>query len=274
MSVAQERAEGGEARPASEHEQEEPSGFIARRHRQVDHPRALIAGAIILGIAVGIRQMGAVQRYYGGAWFNSLTTDLVQWAFLASVTLLALEYLTGGLGLLWNEGRPVAGDGASTVSSRTIVLAAVGFGLLGVLIPPTLNQRLVNVIVASVALHMALVYMTSNEEPVPEPAPDPGSVWSGLVVDRVRSEGGQTTLRLKNASAGTSVAGTVDLRGVEIEDGHGNRHPLGGNVVLEKGRTEVFGFDADETFRPETGKPLLLHVDGEERTILWEPPEG
>lgn len=266
MSVAQVRSEGGETKLDPESEPEEPSGLIARRHRQVDHPRALIAGAVVLGLAVGIRQMGAVQRFYGGAWFNGLTTDIVQWVFLASVTLLALEYLTGGLGILWTDGRPGTGGGASTVSSRTIVLAAVGFGLLGVLVPPTLNQRLVNVIVATVALHMAFVYVRSDEDP--EPRPKPGPVWSGLVVDRVRSESGGTTVRLKNVSDHT-----VDLRGVDIEDGHGNRHPLGGNVVLEEGRTEVFGFDADEAFRPDPDEPLLLHVDGEERTILWEPPE-
>lgn len=264
MSLTQERSGSGGAGASPEPEQGRPSRFIARRHLRRNHPRALLVAMAVLGTAVGIRQMGAVENYYRGAWFNGLTTDLVQWMFLASVTLLALEYLTGGLGLLWNDGRRNAEDGAATVDSRTIVLAAVGFGLLGVLVDPSLNQRFINVIVASVALHMGFVYLTSNEDQDPEPEP----VWSGLVVDRVRAENGRTTVRLRNASAGT-----VDLRGVEIEDGYGNRHTLGGSVVLAADRTEVFGFDADEEFHPETGDPLLLHVDGEARTVLWEPPE-
>lgn len=262
MSLTRERSGGGEAGASPEPEQGRPSRFIARRHLRGDHPRALLVAMAILGTAVGIRQMGAVENFYRGAWFNGLITDFVQWMFLASVTLLALEYLTGGLGLLWNDGRRNAEDGAPTVGSRTVVLAAVGFGLLGVLVDPSLNQRFINIIVASVALHMAFVYLTSKENQ------DSGLVWSGLVVDRVRAENGRTTVRLKNASTGT-----VDLRGVEIEDGYGNRHALGGSVVLAADRTEVFGFDADEEFHPETGDPLLLHVDGEARTVLWEPPE-
>lgn len=269
-------ARTGPADLVPERHRDRLTGLLAERHLRGSRPRTLLVGAAVVGLLVALFQIGGVSRYYAvqfgsASGYGGLSLGLVQWAFLGSVTLLALEYATGRLGLLWTDERldtddetddADAGDGSRLVGDRTLVAVAAGFGLLGVVVDPQLNQFLVDAIVAAVAIHLALAYATNRSG-------DDGPPWSGLVVDEVRYEGGNTYIQLRNVRDETR-----DLSNAEIEDGFGNRHPLPGQVVLDGShRTELFLFDEHEAFRPDPGQPLLLYLDGGVETILWETPD-
>lgn len=235
-----------------------PKGLIADRHRGENRTVTLLVGAAILGILIGLWQGRAGLR---------------QAVLLGLVTLLVLEYTTGRLGVLWNDGLRDSGHetdentGGETevgiLDARGMIAVGVIIGLLGFVLHPQTTRNLINVAVASVAIHVVFLYgvnRNGKEEP---------QEWSCLIVDRVRIEGGKTIVRLKNVCEAESV----DLRNAEIEDGFGNRHLLRGSIVLAENQTEVFAFDVNEAFRPEQGQPLRLYTDGTAQTILWEKPE-
>jgi hypothetical protein len=245
---------------------------LAERHRRRDDAARLLIGAAVVGFAIGLLQALAVDNWVSNADPGGPFTDLFQWVFLGSVTLLALEYTTGRLGVIWGNGHHDRdagtdgledGDGEDESGAGRVIVVAVGVGLLGVWLDPLVTQFLVDVIAAGVGVHVALLYLSNRNG-----SPD-GHPWSGLVVSQARYEGRNTYVQLRNV-----VGEPTDLSNAELEDGSGNRQPLPGEVVLDEDhRTELFLFDETEEFRPEAGEPLLLHVAGGTQTVPWEPPE-
>lgn len=232
-------------------------GLIAKRHLAASYPVLLLVLSAVVGLIV--------------AFFPERTVH--QSLLLGLVTLLALEYLTGRLGVLWNDDvtdtdkgpeETVGETGVQVVGDRMIIAVAVVVGLFGFVLPPTTTRNLISVIVAAVAIHVLFLSMQMRDSKSEIP-------WSGLIVSVKRLEGRITEIELKNRHP---YSETIDLSEADIEDAYGNRHPLRGNVVLHSEETEEFLFGVDSAFRPDPSQPLYLYIDDEKETILWEEPEG